>query len=84
MSVIRIASELVGNVGFGVIKNTVRLAFGGGKAVVGLVTEDEELIKDGWHTATRGAVHLGAAVIGNSLANGEPDAEHTLGEYDEY
>lgn len=58
MRILQSGIELVGNVGFGVIKNSGRLLYGGGQTVLGIVSEDDELIEQGVKNLGRGAVGL--------------------------
>lgn len=58
MRILQSGIELVGDVGFGVIKNSGRLLYGGGQAVLGIVSEDDELIEQGVKNLGRGAVGL--------------------------
>lgn len=58
MRILQSGIELVGNVGFGVIKNSGRMLYGGGQAVLGIVSEDDELIEQGVKNLGRGAVGL--------------------------
>jgi hypothetical protein len=67
MSIFNVAADLVGDVGFGVIKNSGRLIFGGGKAIVGVVTEDEELIAEGIEGMGVGALGLGGSVFKQTI-----------------
>lgn len=58
MNIIRVAGFL-GNVGFGVIKNSGRILQRAGQAVVGIVTESDELVESGVKNMGRGTLGLG-------------------------
>lgn len=58
MKLLQSGIELVGNVGWGVVRNSGRCLYGGGQAVVGMVSEDDELIGQGLKNIGRGAVGL--------------------------
>ncbi|MEL7006440.1 MAG: hypothetical protein AAFN93_27485 [Bacteroidota bacterium] len=70
MSLFRAAADLVGDVGFGVIKNTSRIAIGGGQAILGVVTEDEDLIASGLGKVGKGVICLGGSAL---LGSGDDD-----------
>jgi hypothetical protein len=63
MSLLKFATDFIGDVGFGVIKNSSRILLGGGKAIVGVVTENEELRDEGLKGASQGALGLGSALV---------------------
>jgi hypothetical protein len=67
MSIFNAAIDLVGEVGFGVIKNSGRVIFGGGKAILGVVTEDEYLIAEGIEAMGAGAVGIGGSVLRKNI-----------------
>ncbi|MBD2299067.1 hypothetical protein [Nostoc sp. FACHB-190] len=75
MSLFKIAADFVGDVGFGVIKNSGRILFGGGKAIVGVVTDDQELLEEGLKGAGKGVLGLGSALVMKNL--NEDDSEST-------
>lgn len=58
MKVLQSGIELLGNVGFGVIKNSGRCLYGGTQAVLGMVSEDDELVEQGVKNLGRGAIGL--------------------------
>ena len=58
MKILQSGIELLGNVGFGVIKNSGRCLYGGGQAVIGIVSEDDELVEQGVKNLGRGAMGL--------------------------
>ena len=85
MKILQSGIELLGNVSFGVVKNSGRLLYGSGQAVIGLVSEDDELIEQGVKNLGRGAigltVHTAKEIItGNSqedeIANDDVDLDY--------
>jgi hypothetical protein len=83
MSIFSAAFDFVGDVGFGVIKNSGRIAFGGGKAILGVVTEDETLIAEGLETMGQGAVGLGVAVTTNAIRGEDSEEDETIDPFGE-
>ena len=83
MGLFSAAADFVGDVGFSVIKNSGRIALGGGKAVLGLITEDEELIGEGIGQAGKGAIYLGASVIGKQVFDDDDDSDSLFDGFDE-
>lgn len=86
MKILQSGIELVGNIGWGVIKNSGRCLYGGGQAVVGMVSEDDELIGQGVNNIGRGAmgltIHAAKEIFtGNSqedeLANDDTDPDYS-------
>ena len=71
MSFFRMTTDLIGDLGIGVIKHSGRIALGGGKTIIGALTEDEDLIADGLSQAGKGAVGLGLSVVGKTLLNND-------------
>ena len=74
MSLFSAAADLVGNVGFGVIKNSGKIALGSGKAILGVLTKDEDLMGDGLGQLGKGTLGLGVSVLGKTLS-GNDDAD---------
>jgi hypothetical protein len=73
MSIFSAAVDLVGDVGFGVIKNSGRLIFGTSKALLGVVTEDEDLIAEGIEGIGSGALGLGGAILRENVLGDNSD-----------
>ena len=71
---VRVVSDFFGDVGFGVIKHSVKIVLGGGQAIVGFATNDEELTAKGLKNVGTSSVFLGANVIGKNI-NNRPDSE---------
>lgn len=76
MSLFRAAAGIVGDIGFGVIKHTGRMAIGGGKAIVGVIIEDEEMIENGLKGVANGTLGLGLTLTRKALT-GDPDSEES-------
>lgn len=70
MSLFSAGAELLGNVGFGVIKSSGKLIYGGGQAIIGMVSEDDELIEQGFKNAGNGAFSLTVGLVRNAI-NGD-------------
>ncbi|MBE9044680.1 hypothetical protein IQ255_09720 [Pleurocapsales cyanobacterium LEGE 10410] len=58
MNILQSGIEVLGNVGFGVIKNSGRLLYGSGQTVIGIVSENDELTEQGVKNLGRGAMGL--------------------------
>lgn len=63
MSIFRAGTELLGDLGWGIIKNSGRVIYGGGQAIVGMVTEDEELVENGVKNLAKGAGGLSLSLV---------------------
>lgn len=63
MGIFKIAADFVGDVGFGVIKKSSRIIWGGGQAIVGMISEDDELVEQGLKNAGEGAVGLVSTLV---------------------
>lgn len=84
MSLFSAAADVIGNVGFGIIKSSGRIALGGGKTLLGVLTEDEDLIGDGLSQVGKGTIGLGSAVLGKALSgNDDADDDQALDFLDE-
>ncbi|NJL10504.1 MAG: hypothetical protein HC836_49605 [Richelia sp. RM2_1_2] len=77
MGIFKFAADFVGDVGFGVIKKSSRIVWGGGQAVLGMVSQDEELVEKGLKNAGQGAVGLAYTLL---LKNQNGDDSETDGE----
>ncbi len=78
MNLLKLGTEFVGDVGFGVIKNSGRLIYGGGQAIIGMVTEDGELVENGVKNFGHGAFGLTVGVVkqavgGDNSEDGDDD-----------
>lgn len=87
MKILQSGIELLGNIGFGVIKNSGRCLYGSGQTVIGIVSEDDELIEQGVKNLGKGAmgltIHAVKEIItGNSqedeLANDDVDLDYDV------
>jgi hypothetical protein len=67
--------ELLGDVGLGVIKNSGRLLYGTGQALVGVVSEDDELIEQGVKNLGSGAMGLSFHAARQFIAGDSGEAE---------
>lgn len=70
MKIFNAGAEVIGKVGFGVIKNSFRTVYGGGQALVGVLTESEDLVEQGIRNTGRGVAGLGANLIVKSISEG--------------
>jgi len=76
MSLFNVAADLIGGVGFNAIKHSGRIALGGGKAVIGVVTSDPDLIEEGLGSVVKGSIGLGTTLITRGvLSNEDTDGE---------
>ena len=75
------ARVLLGELGIGVVKNSGLLIYGGGKTLIGVVTENDELLESGIKTTGKGAKGLGLAVLNkfvrNKFGGDDSDTEDT-------
>ncbi|MBD1855495.1 MULTISPECIES: hypothetical protein [Leptolyngbya] len=78
MSIFSTVSNLVGDIGFGVIRHSAGVAIGGGKAILGVVTGDDELIDDGLRTVGKGAIGLGGAIVTKAIGNQGSEEDETI------
>lgn len=74
MSFFGTAANIIGDVGFSVIKNSGRIVLGSGKTIVGVITEDEELIGAGVGQMGKGAFYLASAAVGKAVL-GDDDSD---------
>ena len=77
MSLFKAATNFVGDVGFRVIKQSGRIAWGGGQAIVGMVSQDDELLEQGLKNAGKGTVGLVSSLL---IKNIDGDNSETDGE----
>ena len=75
MRILQSGIELVGNVGWGVVKNSGRCLYGGGQAVLGMVSEDEELIGQGVKNLGKGAMGLTFSVASKFVGGDSEESE---------
>lgn len=73
MSLFSQGAELIGDLGFRVIKNSGKVIYGAGQAVVGLVSEDEELIENGVKNLGDGAVGLSIGLVAKAIKGDSSD-----------
>ena len=76
MSIFRAGAEILGDLGWGIIKNSGRAIYGGGQTVLGMVSEDEELIESGVRNLGKGAVGLTFGFVNKSL-NGDSSEDES-------
>lgn len=62
-----VVSDFVGDVGLGVIKHSAKIVWGGGEAIVGFATNDEELIAKGLKDAGTAAAGLGMTLVSRNI-----------------
>lgn len=75
MGLLGATADLIGNIGFSVIKNSGRIALGGGKTIIGVLTEDEDLIGEGVGQMSKGAFFLASSAIGKAIMD-DDDSEN--------
>ena len=76
MSIFKVAADFVGDVGFGVIKQSGRIVWGGGQAIVGMVSQDDELVEQGLKNAGQGTVGLVSSLVIRNI-NGDDSETDT-------
>lgn len=76
MNIFKFGADFIGDVGFGIIKNSAKMIYGGGEAIVGMVTEDNELVESGVKKLGGGAVGLGSVVIKKAINGDESENEN--------
>jgi hypothetical protein len=78
MGIFKAGAELLGDLGFAVVKNSGRVLYGTGQAVIGAVSEDEELIEQGVKNLGKGAMGLGFHAAKNFVGgdSSEDDIEN--------
>jgi hypothetical protein len=81
MSLFQIGEEIVGNLGFGTVKNLGKVVWGTGQAVIGMVNDDSELLEAGIKNVGRGGIGLGIGAIAKTLG-GNPDEENEIDNVD--
>ncbi len=74
MNLFSAGAELLGNVGFRVIKGSSKLIYGGGQAVVGMVSENDELVEQGLKNAGDGAFGLTVGLVKNAFKGDSGDS----------
>lgn len=70
MGLFTAGAELIGEVGFRVVKNSAKVVYGGGQTILGVVSEDEELIAQGIKNVGTGGLGL---TIGAFMGDDESD-----------
>ncbi len=73
MIIIKAGTELLSDLGWGIIKNSGRILYGGGQAVVGMVTEDEELVENGVRNLAKGAGGLSLGLVKKAINGDESE-----------
>ena len=73
MSLFSQGAELIGDLGFRVIKNSGKVIYGAGQSLVGLVSEDEELIANGVKNLGDGAVGLSIGLVTKAIKGDSSD-----------
>jgi hypothetical protein len=68
MNILGSALDVIGNVGFGVIRHSGGIVWGGSKAIVGVIAEDEEMIGAELGSVAKSAVGLGLTLVGKALS----------------
>jgi hypothetical protein len=68
-------AELLGNVGWGVIKGSGKLIYGSGQAIIGMVAEDNELVEQGVKNVGSGAFGLTVGLVKNAIKGDGGDDE---------
>jgi hypothetical protein len=74
-SIFRVGTELVGDLGWKIVKNSGRAIYGSGQAIIGIVTEDDELVENGVKNLGQGAFGLSVGLVKKAIAgdNSEED-----------
>lgn len=75
MSLFRVATNFVGDVGFGVIKQSSRIVWGGGQAIVGMVSQDDELLEQGIKNAGKGTVGLVSSLVMKNIDGDDSETD---------
>ncbi len=70
MSLFSAGMDLLDNVGWRVIKGSGKLIYGGGQTVLGMVSEDGELVERGVKNLGSGAFSLTVGLVKNTI-NGD-------------
>jgi hypothetical protein len=73
MSLFSQGAELIGDLGFRVIKNSGKVLYGAGQSIVGIVSEDEELIANGVKNLGDGAVGLSIGLVAKAIKGDSSD-----------
>lgn len=63
------AVDVVGDVGFGVIKNSGKMVWGGGQVIVGAVTDNDELVEAGGKAVVGGGIALLGSLLGKKAVD---------------
>ncbi len=66
MNLLKAGSDLVGDLGFKVIKNSGRVVWGGGQMILGAVSDNDELVEKGLKNTGKGALGLGIGLLGKN------------------
>jgi hypothetical protein len=76
MKLFQVVAESIGEVGFGVIKNSGRMIYGGGQAIVGMVTENDELVENGVKNLGRGTFGLSIGLVQKVITGNNSEDEN--------
>lgn len=76
MSLFSAGAELLGNVGWGVIKGSGKLIYGSGQAIIGMVAEDDELVEQGVKNVGTGAFGLTVGLVKNAIKGDSEEYEN--------
>ena len=74
-SIFKVGTELVGDLGWKIVKNSGKVIYGSGQAIIGIVTEDEELVEHGVKNLGHGAFGLSVGLVKKAIVgdNSEED-----------
>lgn len=84
MSLFSAGAELLDNVGWRVIKGSGKLLYGSGQAVIGMVSEDGELVERGVKNLGSGAFSLTIGLVGKAIKGDSGDDEDEDFDLDTY
>ena len=82
MSLFSQGAELIGDLGFRVIKNSGKVLYGAGQSIVGIVSEDEELIANGVKNLGDGAVGLSIGLVAKAIKGDSSDDDSDDNDWD--
>ena len=74
-SIFKVGTELVGDLGWKIVKNSGKVIYGSWQAIIGIVTEDEELVEHGVKNLGHGAFGLSVGLVKKAIVgdNSEED-----------
>jgi hypothetical protein len=76
MSIFRVGTELLGDLSLGIIKNSSKVIYGGGQAIVGMVTENDELVENGVKNLGNGAFGLSIGLVQKAITGDNSEDEN--------